>query len=133
MKATATFGQLDEFLRIHQIGFVAVWPLLGLACAQAWTFPSVAALVAISVCFNVWGSVLNDICDLESDRQCPERSDRWLVTGAVSVATARTLVAAQLPLMLGVHAAAGFRAASLGWLAVAVAGQAIYDIFCKRT
>jgi 4-hydroxybenzoate polyprenyltransferase len=85
------------------------------------------------VCFNVAGGVFNDICDLPSDRRCPERSHRWLVSGAVSVDGARALVLAQLPMMLAIHVAAGFRAASLGWLIAAVIGQALYDYFGKRS
>jgi len=133
MRAPSTFGQLDDFLRIYQIGFVAVWPLLGLASAHAWTLRSMAALVAISVCFNIAGGVFNDICDLPSDQLCPGRSNRWLVSGAVSIGRARALVLAQLPVMLAIHVAAGFRTASLGWLVTAVVGQAFYDFFGKRS
>jgi 4-hydroxybenzoate polyprenyltransferase len=128
-----TFEQLDEFLRIYQIGFVAVWPLLGLAAARGWTLRSMATLVAISVCFNVAGGVLNDICDLDSDRRCPERAGRWLVTGAVSIGWARALVITQIPVMVAIHQAASFRAAALGWLGTAVVGQAFYDVFGKKS
>ena len=131
--AWGTFRQLDEFLRLYQVGFVAVWPLLGLACAQAWTPRSVAGLLAISAGFNVFGGVLNDLCDLRSDREAPERSERWLVTGVVSERLARLVVIAQLPILLAIHLAAGFRTASLGWLVAALIGQAIYDTWGKRS
>ena len=131
--AWGTFRQLDEFLRVYQVGFVAVWPLLGLACAQAWTLRSVAGLLAISAGFNVFGGVLNDLCDLPSDREAPERSERWLVTGVVSERLARVVVIAQIPILLVIHLAAGFRTASLGWLVAALIGQAIYDALGKRS
>ncbi len=110
-----------------------MWPLLGLACAQAWTPRSVAALLAISAGFNVFGGVLNDLCDLRSDREAPGRSQRWLVTGVVSERLARIVVIAQIPILLVLHLAAGFRMASLGWLVAALVGQAIYDAFGKRS
>lgn len=131
--AWGTFRQVDEFLRLYQVGFVAVWPLLGLACAQSWTFVSIAGLLAVSVCFNAFGGVLNDLCDLRSDRESPERSDRWLVTGVVSERLAWAVVVAQVPLLLLIHLTAGFRTASLGWLVAALIGQAVYDTFGKRS
>src|SRR5215203_2195237 len=100
MKRQITFEQADEFFRIYQIGFVAVWPVLGLASANGWSPQSVAALVIISAAFNTFGGVLNDICDRESDRLSPERADRWLVSGVVSKQSATLLVLAQVPLML---------------------------------
>jgi 4-hydroxybenzoate polyprenyltransferase len=133
MKSRFSFLQLDEFLRIYQIGFVAVWPLLGFASSESWTFGAIAALVTISAGFNIFGGVLNDIVDIESDRQCPIRADRWLVTGAVSTRMATALVIGQIPLMLAVHVAAGFRASSLGWVATALFGEAFYDFFGKRS
>jgi 4-hydroxybenzoate polyprenyltransferase len=127
-----TWRRLDEFLRIYQIGFVAVWPLLGLAGAGAWTFRSVAALVAIGACFNVAGGVFNDICDLPSDRQSQNRTHHWLITGTVSVRQAWMVALAQIPLMLSIHLVAGFRPESLRWLATSVIGQAFYDHFGKK-
>jgi 4-hydroxybenzoate polyprenyltransferase len=126
------FRQVDEFLRLYQVGFVAVWPLLGLAAAQSWTIRSAAALVAASLCFNTFGGVLNDLCDLPSDREAPDRSQRWLVTGVVSQRLATATVAAQIPLLLCIHLAAGFRTVSLGWLVAALIGQAVYDVLGKR-
>ena len=131
-EAWGTFRQLDEFLRLYQVGFVAVWPLLGLACAQSWTFRSIVGLLAISVAFNVFGGVLNDLCDLRSDREAPERSQRWLVTGVVSERLAKIVVVSQIPTVAVIHLASGFRAASLGWLAAALVGQALYDTLGKR-
>ena len=131
--AWETFRQLDEFLRLYQLGFVAIWPLLGLAGAHGWTARPIVALVAISLAFNVFGGVLNDLCDLESDRHAQERSDRWLIAGIIPGWLARGIVVAQLPIMLAIHLAAGFRTASLGWLAAALVGQAWYDILGKRS
>lgn len=130
--AWGTFRQLDEFLRLYQVGFVAVWPLLGLACAQSWTWRSIAGLLAISVAFNVFGGVLNDLCDLRSDREAPDRSQRWLVTGVVSERFARIVVVSQIPVVVLIHLASGFRAASLWWLGAALVGQALYDTLAKR-
>ena len=127
-----TFTELDEFLRLYQIGFVAVWPVLGLAAAAGWSPGAVAALVLVSATFNTFGGMLNDICDLPSDRLAVERRDRWLVVGAVPVRAAAAIVVAQVPIAVGIHVAAGFRPAALGWLAAAFAGQAFYDVLGKR-
>lgn len=132
MTPPVTFRQFDEFIRLYQVGFVAVWPLLGLATVQGWTTAAVVALVAASACFNVVGGVLNDICDIESDCQSAERADRWLVTGVVSLTQAWVLVILQLPAMALIHLAAGFSIPSLGWLFGAVIGEAVYDLFGKK-
>lgn len=132
MSVPGSFKLLDEFLRIYQIGFVAVWPLIGLASGHTWSGGTAAGLVLISASFNILGGVLNDICDLESDRLSATRHDRWLVTGAVSVTAAGWLVAAQIPIMLAIHVTAGFDRGSLAWLAAAVLGQSVYDVFGKR-
>lgn len=133
MKPPLSVLHVDEFFRIYQIGFVAVWPVLGLSSSHPWTPGAIVALVAISAAFNIVGGVLNDICDIESDRLAPSRAQRWLVTGAVSTRAAAAVVAAQLPLMAVVHVAAGFNLSSLRWLAAAVAGEALYDLFGKKS
>jgi len=129
----ATLRQLDEFLRLYQTGFVAVWPLLGLACVQPWTWRPVVALLVASSSFNLFGGILNDLCDLDSDRLSRDRGDRWLVTGVVSPERARVIVGLQLPIILVTHVVAGFRMPALAWMATALAGQAIYDVFGKRS
>jgi len=133
MKPDVTLAHVDEFLRLYQIGFVAVWPLLGLVSADRWSPAAVAALLVLSICFNTFGGVLNDISDLPSDRESRKRSDRWLVTGAVSERSALMLVFSQVPLMLVAHVAAGFRAGALPWLAAALLGQTFYDLRGKRS
>jgi 4-hydroxybenzoate polyprenyltransferase len=111
MKRAVTLAQVDEFLRIYQIGFVAVWPILGLISADRWSSTAVIALVVIGACFNIFGGVLNDLSDLPSDRQCRGRAERWLVSGAVTERSALLLVLAQIPIILLVHLAPAFETA----------------------
>lgn len=129
----STYRQVDEFFRLYQVGFVALWPLLGLACSQRWTAGTVAGLVVASTSFNAFGGILNDLFDLPFDRQSRERSQRWLVTGAVSEGLALTVALLQIPLLMCVHWAAGFRPAAFGWMVAALIGQALYDAFGKRS
>jgi 4-hydroxybenzoate polyprenyltransferase len=126
-------AQAEEFLRLYQTGFVAMWPVLGHATTDRWSIRTVVAVVCVSCWFNIFGGLLNDVCDLHSDRADPSRSDRWLVNGTVSVRCALAIVGLQLPLLLITHALSGFPPSSLGWLALAVVGQAAYDVFGKRS
>jgi 4-hydroxybenzoate polyprenyltransferase len=123
---------LDHLVRFHQLGFVAVWPLLGLACVGEWSPVRVGALVIISLFFNTYGVVLDDAVHVEVDRRDPLRAVNWLVRGVITPRAAHAVAIAQLPLMIAVHLAAGFPAYALGWLAGAVLGQGIYDIYGKR-
>jgi 4-hydroxybenzoate polyprenyltransferase len=101
-------AQAEEFLRLYQTGFVAMWPVLGHATTDRWSIRTVVAVVCVSCWFNIFGGLLNDVCDLHSDRADPSRSDRWLVNGTVSVRCALAIVGLQLPLLLITHALSGF-------------------------
>src|SRR4051812_40231091 len=124
--------QLDHLIRYHQLGFVAVWPLLGYACVTEWSVSPVAFLLVISLCFNTYGVVLNDVVHLHIDSRDPLRVDQWLVRGVMTPRAGLAVALVQWPLMIAAHFAAGFPAAALPWLLGAVAGQGIYDIFGKR-
>jgi 4-hydroxybenzoate polyprenyltransferase len=124
--------RLEEFLRLYQTGFVAVWPLLGWACVIGWSWKPAAALLVISCSFNIFGGVLNDVVDVEADRKNPERVDWWLVSGAVTRTQALIVVALQIPVVIVAHLAAGFPPSALSWLVGSLLGQAAYDAFGKR-
>jgi 4-hydroxybenzoate polyprenyltransferase len=123
--------QVDHLVRYHQVGFVAVWPLLGYACVTEWSVSAVAFLVIISLCFNTYGVVLNDVVHLHIDSRDPLRVDQWLVRGMVTPRFGLAVALVQWPLMAAGHFAAGFPAAA-PWLLGAIAGQGIYDVFGKR-
>jgi 4-hydroxybenzoate polyprenyltransferase len=123
---------LDQLVRLHQLGFVAVWPLLGLATVSDWSPLTVAGLTAVSLFFNTYGVLLDDAVHVDVDRRDPLRTNRWVVRGVVTQRQALGVALVQLPLMVGSHFAAGFRSESLPYLLGAVAGQGIYDIYGKK-
>jgi 4-hydroxybenzoate polyprenyltransferase len=123
---------LDHLVRLHQVGFVAIWPLLGLASVADWSPGTVAGLLAISVLFNTYGVLLDDAVHLDVDRRDPLRAHRWLVRGIVTPKQAVAVALLQLPLAAAVHAAAGFRIEALPYLGGAVVGQSVYDVYGKR-
>jgi 4-hydroxybenzoate polyprenyltransferase len=131
-RAGSAVRQLDDLLRVYQVGFVAVWPLLGLACVTGWNQPRVIALLAVSVAFNTFGSVLNDVIDLPFDTKHPSRSHQWLVRGTLKRRHALVLAVVQLPVMVAVHVVARLPLAALPMLSGAVLGQTIYDLYGKR-
>lgn len=123
---------LDQFVRLHQLGFVAVWPLLGLAAVTDWSPMTVAGLLTVSLFFNTYGVLLDDAMHLDVDRRDPLRANRWLVRGTVTQRQALAVALVQLPLMVGAHFAAGFTVGALPCLLGAVVGQGVYDLYGKR-
>jgi len=120
--ATAAADPLAGYLIVSGLREVG-WPP-----AACWL--AVAAVVAIYAA----GMVLNDVCDLELDRE--ERPERPLPSGAVSVGTAATVGAALLVGGVALSVAAAVAAASL-WPAVVggilAAAVWLYDRFAKGT
>lgn len=123
---------LDQLVRLHQLGFVAVWPLLGHATVSNWSALTVAGLIAVSLFFNTYGVLLDDAIHLDVDRRDPLRTKRWVVRGIVTQRQALVVAVVQLPLMVGSHFAAGFTSDSLPYLLGAVTGQGIYDVYGKK-
>ena len=75
---------VDEVVRLHQLGFVAVWPLLGLASGSSWSAGRVAAMLLVSLCFNAFGVVVGS--EDTTDAQCAARGgkkvllvDTWML------------------------------------------------------
>jgi 4-hydroxybenzoate polyprenyltransferase len=128
----AAVCDLDRLVRLHQLGFVAVWPLLGLAAVMEWSPVVVAGLLTVSLFFNTYGVLLDDAVHLDVDRRDPLRANRWLVRGSVTQRQAVAVAVVQLPLMAGAHYAAGFRMEALPVLLAAVIGQGTYDLYGKR-
>jgi 4-hydroxybenzoate polyprenyltransferase len=131
-KLLTSVWELDQFVRLHQLGFVAIWPLLGLASATIWSPVAVAGLLAVTLFFNTYGVLLDDVVHLEVDRRDPLRANRWLVRGTVTQGQTLVVALLQLPLMVSAHVAAGFEIGALPYLLGAVLGQGIYDLFGKK-
>lgn len=128
---TAAVVRLDQLVRLHQAGFVAVWPLLGLACVSAWSPTAVVAILLVALSFNAFGVLIDDAVHVEVDRRDPLRAHRAVVRGVVTPTQAVCIALLQIPLALTIHVAAGFSVGALVWLLAAFLGQAVYDLFGK--
>ena len=117
---------LIRLLRPHQWlknGFV----LVGLLFGHAWRDPAmVAQALAAFVAFCLISSavyVLNDLIDREQDRRHPDKRQRPLASGAVSVGAAVALAAVCLALGFGLvgglFAGSGLPASQAPWVFVA--------------
>ena len=131
-RLVASICDLDQLVRLHQLGFVAVWPLLGLASVTAWSPMTVAGLLSVSLFFNTYGVLLDDAVHLDVDKRDPLRAHRWLVRGTFTQRQALFVALLQLPLMVGAHFAAGFAVGALPYLLGAIVGQGLYDLYGKR-
>jgi len=127
----AGLWELDRLLRLHQLGFVAIWPLLGHAAVDGWSVRSLAGLLAASFCFNTFGTLTNDVLHLALDRRDPFKADRWLVRGKIAPGQVYLLAGLQIPIVAAVHLAAGFTPLSLVWIYAAFGGQGLYNLYCK--
>ncbi len=133
VRLTHGLWALDDVLRLHQVGFTAIWPLLGLAAVDGWSRPTVVAVVVVAVLFNTFGVVLNDIVDLPVDRSQRLRRRSPLVTGRLSRRQAAVIALAQLPLMLAVHVMGGLAPGALALLGGVVLCMTVYDVWGKAT
>jgi 4-hydroxybenzoate polyprenyltransferase len=124
--------EIDRLVRLHAFGFLVIWPLLGAAAVGDWTPRVFCGIAVVTLCFNTFGALLNDVVDLPVDRTNPLRARDLLVRGTISRRQATLLALAQVPLIAAAHWAAGFPAAALGLVAAALLGMAAYDLWSKQ-
>jgi 4-hydroxybenzoate polyprenyltransferase len=138
--AVRTVGRLwdrvvavDRFVRLHQLFFTAIWPLLGAASVRPdLTAAQLMALLGVTLCFLISAAVFNDVIDLPIDRTDPHRRHDPLVRGtirpwqALLVALVQPLLTIPFTSWLG-----GDRRAHLV-LAVAFILMAAYNAWGKR-
>lgn len=124
--------EADGLVRLHALGFLVIWPLLGAAAAASWTPRLVLGITAVTLFFNTFGAILNDVVDLELDRTNPLRTRGPLVRGAITRLHAVILTLLQLPLIVIAHWTAGFPFRTLGWVAAGLVGMAAYDLWSKK-
>jgi 4-hydroxybenzoate polyprenyltransferase len=123
---------VDRLVRLHAFGFLVIWPLLGAAAVGDWTPRVFCGLAIVTLCFNTFGALLNDVVDLPVDRTNPLRARDPLVIGTISRRQATLLALAQVPLIAAAHWSAGFPPAALGLVVAALLGMAAYDLWSKR-
>jgi len=125
---------LERFVRIHFMGFSAMWPILGaISVARADALALLPGLLAVALCFHVYAAVLNDVVDLEVDRTQPLRAGHPLVRGALRPAAALAIALLQIPLAFALlHVTFGPNLPAAAALAAAFACMTIYDLWGKR-
>lgn len=134
MRLIRAVGFVDRFARLHFVGFTCVWPILGLVSTDVpVAFSTGLAVLAVGICFHLFGFLLNDVIDLPIDRTQPLRAADPLVRGAVSASAALAVALVQVPLALLIMWRAGASASAYAALAVAFAGMAAYDVYGKRS
>jgi 4-hydroxybenzoate polyprenyltransferase len=126
-------------IRFSAFGFTGLLPLVGAASvagvasvAGGWNAPLVLWLLAIALAFHIFAYMLNDVVDLWVDRSEPLRADSPLVRGSLGRGQALLIACLQVPLAFVLAWAAGAGAAAFGWLALAFAAMALYDLYGKR-
>lgn len=124
--------EADGLIRLHAVGFLAVWPLLGAAAVSRWTPRLFLGLLVTAFFFNTFGAVLNDVVDLPVDRTNRLRANTPLVRGVVPRMCALTLGLLQIPLVVVSHLAAGFPIGALPLVLGALASMAVYDLWSKK-
>lgn len=123
----------DRLVRFHAFGFLVIWPLLGAAAVSAWTPRIFIGIAAVTLCFNTFGAILNDVVDLPVDRTNPLRARDPLVRGIINRRQALMIAVLQIPLMATAHWAAGFPWWTLTFTAFGLAGMAVYDLWSKTS
>src|SRR5262245_47683820 len=97
--------EVDRWVRIHFVGFSALWPILGAASVKPNLDRSdLAVLLTVTACFHIFGTLLNDAVDLPVDRHQPSRARDPLVRGVLSPVQAVAIAGAMVP---GAFLAAG--------------------------
>ena len=96
---------IAELLRVHQWlknGFIFAPAFFGGALFPLSGFPKILGAGFLCFCFVSSAIyILNDLCDVESDRLHPEKSKRPIPSGRVNVNTARIMMALLAVLGLG--------------------------------
>lgn len=89
-------------------------------------------LLAIAVLTNLWGFIDNDVCDVEIDRQADELSGRPLVSGDITVGSARVVTRVFIALTFAVVALKGVNSLAFSVLGASVLLAYAYNRLSKR-
>jgi len=120
------------FTRIWWVPLTAllfVWGAFSTGQLVSWR--QITLLFLIGCAAHIYGYVLNDLRDIHYDRRAG-KIHRALVTGEVSPATARIVIAAQVPLMfLLTYSAGGLNGLSAILLVIVLLLVAAYN-FCNK-
>ncbi len=109
-------------------------PLMGyLTVTEHLSFPEFLNLGIIGFCFHLFGFTLNDILDLNIDKNAPSRQKSPLVTGKVKLWEAWIFTIIQIPIMLLIYYFV-IQGSNTGFiiLCLSIILGAIYDIWSKQ-
>lgn len=124
---------IDRLVRLHQLFFTAIWPILGAASVRrSFTAAEVSALLCVIVCYLVSAAVLNDVVDLPIDRTDPTRQHDALVSGAVRPWQALVLTLVQPVLTIPLTMFLGGSLAAHSSLGASFVLMAAYNLWGKR-
>lgn len=120
------------FLRLSVLGFTAMLPLLGaLSVSPTLSGATVFGSLAIALCFHTFAYVLNDVVDLDIDRQEPQRADDPLVRGVIHPTWALTFALVQVPLTFIIGELLDVGTLAIMALVLSFAGLAAYNVWGK--
>lgn len=123
-----------RFLRFEYLAFALLLPQIGAASAAASvTATHIAGLVAASLAFHIYISLLNDLIDLPLDRTNPGRKNYPLVKGTIKPWQAWIVTVTMIPSLIGLTVWSGGSAAAFGAMSVTVGLMTIYDVWGKKT
>lgn len=108
--------------------------MLGLAAVA--TTPRVVdmgILLLVALAFHSFAYLLNDVVDLPIDRTQPSRAAYPLVAGAITPNQALFLALTQIPLAIGLSWWRWQSITTAGWLLLAFACLAVYDLWGKKS
>jgi 4-hydroxybenzoate polyprenyltransferase len=133
MRRRWTAYDVARLLRSSALGGTLVLPVAGAATGRAPLSPGqLVGLLAVGTCFHVYAYVLNDVVDLPIDRTEPRRAYFPLITGLISPRAALVLALTPLPVAVALTLALAPAGSPTAWLAAAVLGMAVYDLWGKR-
>lgn len=131
--APGLLAEISRFGRFSVLGFSLILPLAGAATVSAQVSSAqIAALLAVSFAFHIFGYVSNDVFDLPIDRTEPLRAGSPLVRGLVTPRVAFAIAMIPVPFAAALHLAAG---GDPGAAAVLMTGMGlgwIYNAYGKK-
>lgn len=125
--------ETDRLVRLHQLFFSALWPLLGAASVRGDLSASeLGGLLAVMLCFHIYTYLLNDVIDLPIDRTQPQRQGDPLVRGSIRPSTALLIALLQPGLTIPITIWLGGTLRAHMTLAAGFAMMGAYNLWGKR-
>lgn len=129
----AAFQDAQRSVRLVAFCLTGMLTMVGVATStDTLTLRVFSGLVAATLSFHAYAFLLNDLCDLPSDRLNPNRAHYPLVKGSFPIGLAWACCLVQPPLAFGLAVWAGTSLVGLAALGAAFLLMTIYDLWGKR-